>query len=115
MPRLDEVRFRGAFPLSKPHTTIAGLEQRNLEVSDSTRVDGMIVGNVTVKKNGTLDLHGMIAGSVTIEYGAVVYLNGMVTGDVTTSGALGIFGMICGRLEVKNDAPVAIAGWAPVR
>lgn len=113
MPRLDEARFRGAFPLSKPNTTIAGLEQRNLEVSHCTRVDGMIVGNVTVKKNGTLDLHGMIAGGLTIEHGAVVYLHGMVTGDVTTSGALGVFGMICGRLDVKNDAPVTLTTARP--
>jgi cytoskeletal protein CcmA (bactofilin family) len=109
MPHLGETQFKGAFPLSVANTRLDGVQNRNLGVSDSTRADGMIVGNVTVKKSGILDLHGMITGDLIIEHGGVVYLHGMVAGTVTANGALAVFGMICGQLIDKSDAPVHLA------
>jgi hypothetical protein len=109
MPHLGENQFKGQFPLGATNTRLDGVHKGNLEVSDATRADGMIVGNVTVKKSGVFDLHGMITGDLTIEHGGVVYLHGVVAGTVTVNGALAVFGVICGRLIDKNDAPIHLA------
>ena len=72
-----------------------------------TKLHGMIVGNVTVGANVTLELHGMIVGTLTLEARSRVFLHGMVTSSVANRGGqLEVWGMVHGH--IARDGGVTI-------
>lgn len=62
--------------------------EQNFLVEKDTRLHGMIVGSVNVKKGVTFIVHGMIVGDV-VNFGkTIVY--GTVTGQLTNHGEIEI-------------------------
>jgi len=78
---------------------ILGKVDDNMIINTDVQIRGMVVGNVTVEKNGFLKLNGMIIGKLDVFENAVCELHGMVEGDVENHGGeLVIYGMIHGNL-----------------
>ncbi|OOE42695.1 hypothetical protein [Salinivibrio kushneri] len=80
----------------------------DVEITSELNMNGMFLGNVTIKDGGYLVLNGMAKKSLVVEYGAVVEIPGMVTGDVINNGGnLSISGMVCGQV-IENEGTTNI-------
>jgi hypothetical protein len=80
--------------------TIRDRIEQDIKIDEPTTLFGLVVGTVTVRKGGNLQVHGMINGRVLLESGSEVYIHGMINGDVINEGGnLVVFGAINGKLH----------------
>lgn len=78
---------------------IQGKVQRSIEVTEDTRLLGMIVGSATVTSSTTLELDGTVTGNLILKEYSRVNLHGTVNGDVVNEGGyLAVFGVVNGRV-----------------
>lgn len=80
--------------------TLKEVFKRDLTVSEDLRIDGVVLGNVTVRSGCTLDLDGVCWGNLDVDAGGSASVSGFVKGTVTNSGGrIDVSGVIWGKLR----------------
>ena len=103
--RLTEEQFVTSFPRKPVEWPITGLnDQGGIDCYKTTELVGILIGDVTVHDGATFILRGMVTGKVVVEKGAVAYVHGVVAGDVDVSGAIAVYGMVCGGFHEDGDS-----------
>ena len=103
--RWSEEQFLKTFPVKPVEWPITGLnDDGGIDCYKTTELVGVLVGDVTVHDGAQLILRGMVTGKVAVQKGAVAYVHGVVAGDVTVSGAIAVFGMVCGAFCESSDS-----------
>jgi cytoskeletal protein CcmA (bactofilin family) len=93
--------------------TIHNKIEGDVRITETTQLNGMIVGETRVAAGAKLFLGGMVVGNVLLELDSAVELRGMVTGSVINDGGdLEIYGMVNGdvlrRAGKTNIHPNAV-------
>src|SRR4051812_34354739 len=94
-------------------TIISELVQDNILISENTRLDSRIIGNIDVAAPVTFTVNGRVDGLITIAENAVVIINGVVNGNIENFGLCKINGTVKGILR-GNVACYEIADAAVV-
>lgn len=66
-------------------------------------INGLVIGDVDVQSDATLQLNGMIQGNLKIHKDGKAIVNGIVSKSVENSGQVAIYGKICGDVISYND------------
>ncbi|PID03614.1 hypothetical protein CSV67_02945 [Sporosarcina sp. P2] len=76
-----------------------GKIENDVQISEDTRLSGMIVGKVVVAENNVFLISGMVVGDLLLRSNSSVKINGTINGDVINSGGhLEVYGIINGNL-----------------
>ena len=71
-----------------------GKHDGNVNISgESWQLNGMIIGDITVRDSGHFICNGMVIGNVDVDDISSAVINGMVIGYVSGTGDIQIFGM----------------------
>ena len=87
--------------------------ESNITISETTNVYGMIIGNVIV--DNLLILNGTILGNITLTRNGIAQIYGTVTGNIYNMGKCTIYGIINGNIsshhnDIKIDEKAIING-----
>jgi cytoskeletal protein CcmA (bactofilin family) len=86
-----------------------GKIEGDVAVNRDFQLNGMIVGNVSVKQGGRFFLNGMVVGKLTVEEGGHAEVRGMLNGDaMNVGGTLEVYGTVGG--EVQGPAASTLIG-----
>ena len=77
--------------------------QSDLTIEVETKLNGMILGDVTVKNSVIFVVNGTIIGDVTIEKGSRAIIYGVINGNINNFGICEIYGMVNGELYDPNN------------
>lgn len=70
----------------------------DLVVEEEATINSIIIGNVSVKNNSSLQLYGTVTKNLDIESGSKAFVFGCVNGNITNNGELEIYGEVVGAL-----------------
>ncbi len=83
----------------------------DVNMVESSSLQGQIIGCVTLNSGVNLQMHGMIIGKLILEKDSEAFIHGTINGDIENNGGhLYVYGTVNGKIHENSGTVKVMAG-----